>query len=245
MPRILDMPLVLFPLALVAQWAAAFGGDLLRRWVRPIPSVERDDFNTVLAATLTLLGLIIGFSFSMAMSRYDQRKTYEEAEANAIGTSYLRADLLSAADGAELRDLLQKYAAARIAFYEGVPAPQTPALHQAMWRVAVRAAVQPTPITALVVAGVNDVVNAEGYTQSAWGNRIPLAAWTLMAAIALLANLVLGYRAKRTDWLVLFIMPLAVSVALFLIADIDSPTGGLIKVGPRNLEAVAVGMTRP
>ena len=54
----------------------------------------------VLAATLTLLGLIIGFSFSMAISRYDQRKNYEEAEANAIGTEYVRADLLPAADAA-------------------------------------------------------------------------------------------------------------------------------------------------
>jgi hypothetical protein len=207
--------------------------------------VERDDFNTVLAATLTLLGLIIGFSFSMAVSHYDQRKTYEEAEANAIGTAYLRADLLPAADAAELRDLLRKYTAARIAFYQGEPSPPGTALHPAMWSIAVRAAAQASPITALVVAGMNDVINAQGYTQSAWWNRIPFAAWALMAAIALLANLVLGYRAKRTDWLVLFIMPLAVSVALFLIADIDSPTGGLIKIEPRNLEAAAQGMTRP
>ena len=59
---------------------------------------ERADFGVVLSATLTLLGLLIGFSFSMAVSRYDQRKNLEEAEANAIGTEYVRADLLPTGD---------------------------------------------------------------------------------------------------------------------------------------------------
>ena len=63
----------------------------------------------MLAATLTLLGLIIGFSFSMATSRYDLRKNYEETEANAIGTEYLRADLLPQADAARTRALLRQY----------------------------------------------------------------------------------------------------------------------------------------
>jgi hypothetical protein len=50
----------------------------------------REDFGVILAATLTLLGLIIGFSFSMAVGRYDQRKNYQEEEANAIGTELVR-----------------------------------------------------------------------------------------------------------------------------------------------------------
>jgi hypothetical protein len=61
----------------------------------------REDFGIILAATLTLLGLIIGFSFSRAISRYDQRKNYEEAEANADGTEYVRADVLPATDASK------------------------------------------------------------------------------------------------------------------------------------------------
>jgi hypothetical protein len=57
---------------------------------------------------LTLLGLIIGFSFSMAVNRYDQRKPYEQAEANAIGTEYVRADLLPVADAAKVHTLLRQ-----------------------------------------------------------------------------------------------------------------------------------------
>ena len=72
------------------------------------------------------------------------------------------------------------------------------------------------------------------YTQAAWWNRIPFEAWILLAAIAIGCNLLIGYGAHRTS--VLFIvLPLAVSVSFFLIADIDSPRGGLIRVEPQNL----------
>jgi hypothetical protein len=122
MPPHFDTPLVVFALALVAQGLAAYVGDVLRKRGQAFRQGERHDFNTVQAATLTLLALIIGFSFSMAVSRYDQRKSLEEAEANAIGTEYLRAGLLPADNAARMRDLLRKYIDLRIAFYEtGTP----------------------------------------------------------------------------------------------------------------------------
>ena len=78
---------------------------------------EREDLDTVQTAILTLLALIIGFSFAMAVTRYDQRNNYEEAEANAIGTEYVRADLLPAESAARVRELLKKYLDQRISFY--------------------------------------------------------------------------------------------------------------------------------
>jgi hypothetical protein len=78
---------------------------------------QKDDLSLILAASLTLLALIIGFSFSMATNRCDQRKNFEEAEANAIGTEYLRADLLPSADAARVRKLLSDYTNQRILFY--------------------------------------------------------------------------------------------------------------------------------
>lgn len=69
------------------------------------------------AATLTLLALIIGFSFSMATARYDLRKNYEEAEANAIGTEYVRAGPLTPAEAATVRSQLTKYLDLRKLFY--------------------------------------------------------------------------------------------------------------------------------
>jgi hypothetical protein len=82
---------------------------------------------------------------------------------------------------------------------------------------------------------MNDVLNSQGYTQSAWWNRIPTAAWAMMAAIAISCNLLIGYGAHGRDWRILLIVPVVVSIAFFLIADIDSPHGGAIRVAPQNL----------
>src|SRR5215831_550946 len=115
---LMNLPLLVFALSFAVSLLAAFIGDTLRIRVHTLNEEERYDFNVVLNATLTLLGLLIGFSFSMAISRYDQRKNYEEAEANAIGTEYVRADLLPAGDSVKVRDLLRKYLDQRILFYE-------------------------------------------------------------------------------------------------------------------------------
>src|SRR5881296_3195041 len=114
---LMNFPLLVFALSFVVLLLAALFGDTIRTKVHALKGEEHDDFDVVLSATLTLLGLLIGFSFSMAISRYDQRKNYEEAEANAIGTEYVRADLLPAADAAALKELLRKYVAQRALFY--------------------------------------------------------------------------------------------------------------------------------
>lgn len=101
-----------------------------------------------------------------------------------------------------------------------------------------QAATQPTPVTALVLAGMNDVINSQGYTQAAYWNRIPTAAWYLLATIALCCNVLFGYRMQTTGKLAL-VLPLVVSISLLLIADIDAPRHGLIHVSPQNLASLA------
>ena len=94
-------PLLVLALSFITMWLSVRSGRSFLRRRYKLSEEMREDFNVIQAATLTLLALIIGFSFSMAISRYDQRKNLEEEEANAIGTEYVRADLLSAADGAK------------------------------------------------------------------------------------------------------------------------------------------------
>ncbi len=203
------------------------------------------DLGIIQTATLTLLGLIIGFTFSMAMARYDLRQTFEEAEANAIGTEFLRADLLPNHAAKTIKGLLNDYLDQRILFYskqDRETAKQitrrTIALENAMWNELLPVArTQSTPTIALVVSGMNDVINSQGYTQAAWWNRIPTAAWWLMAAVAVCANVLVGFGARNFKHNVglFMIFPLMISVAFFLIADIDSPRGGVIRIDPRNL----------
>src|SRR5262245_33070268 len=243
-----DTPFLVLAVALVAQWLATYAGDAVRKKMRPLKEEEREDFDIIRTAALTLLGLIIGFSFAMAVTRYDQRKNFEEAEANAIGTEYARADLFPAENAAQLRELLRTYVDQRIAFYladrggvEQINA-STVKLQGELWSAVVRAVTpQQTAVGALVVAGMNDVLNSQGYTQAAWWNRIPVAAWSLMGLIAIACNLLFGYGERRTSALAL-VLPLIVSTAFFLIADIDNPRAGVIRVLPQNLLALAQTM---
>lgn len=246
----MNFPVLVLVLSFVLLFFAAYIGDLLRNKVLPLKEEGREDFGVVLGATLTLLALLIGFSFSMAVSRYDQRKNYEEAEANAIGTEYVRADLLPAKDAARVRELLKKYVDERVLFYTTRNRQRitkintdTAALQNELWSAVLPgAAAQPTPPLALVVSGMNDVLNSQGYTQAAWWNRIPIAAWALMAAIAICCNLLIGYGAHRTDRRIFLVVPVAVSIAFFLISDIDSPRGGAIRVAPQNLLSLSQSM---
>lgn len=246
MRTIPDSSLLVFSLSLLAMWLAAEVGAFFHARVHPIEG-ERQDYDIVLTATLTLLGLVIGFSFSMVINRYDQRKNYEEEEANAIGTEYLRVGLLPAGDAENLRDLLRRYLDQRVLFYEThgllelhqIDA-QTTSLQTQLWNlVESRATKAPTPPIALVVSGMNDVLNSQGYTQAAWLNRLPLAAWGLLVAIAVFSNLLIGYGARNGGFMFFLILPLAVAISFLLIADIDSPRRGLIRVFPQNLVSLS------
>ena len=248
-----NYPRLFFLISFFVLWLSAQIGASLRKR-RALREDEREDFGVVQTATLTLLGLIIGFSFSMAVTRYDLRKTYEEAEANAIGTEYVRAGLLPEADAAAVRVQLTKYLALRISFYRTRDEQElrqintdTAQLQTKMWSaVQAVAAARPTPVTALAVAGMNDVLNSQGYTQAAWWNRIPPAAWSLLVAIAICCNVLVGYglRGAKASVSLLLVLPLVVSISFFLISDIDSPRRGLIHVAPPNLLSLAQSLAR-
>jgi hypothetical protein len=247
---IVKHPRIFFVLVFVVLWIAAWAGAKLpARW-RRAPEELQPDFDLVVGATLTLLGLLIGFSFSMATTRYDQRKNYEEAEANAIGTEYVRADLLPAADGERVRELLRQYTDLRIKFYVTRDSDElrqidadTARVQHDLWVAASRSTIaQPSPTSIMTVGGMNDVLNSQGYTQAAWWNRIPGAAWSLMCAIAIFCNLLVGFGAKGKDLKLFLVLPLVIATAFFLISDIDSPRRGVIRVHPQNLESLRAGM---
>ena len=249
MNNVTRYPILVFVISFFVLWLSVKIGVFFRRRRPKLEEeISGEDLGLIQAAALTLLGLIIGFSFSMAVGRYDQRKNYEEAEANAIGTEYARADLLPAAGAAKVRALLRDYLDQRVLFYvtrDGQKIREinarTAQLQTELWSaVQAPATAQPTPMVALAVSGMNDVLNSQGYTQAAWWNRIPIAAWGLMAAISICSNMLVGYgtRNVKAEGILLLVLPLLVSIAFFLIADIDSPRGGVIRVHPQNIESL-------
>lgn len=242
-------PLLVLVLSFFGLWLSMELGVLLRQRRGRLDQDERDDFNVIQGATLTLLGLIVGFSFSMALSRYDQRKRFERVEADAISTEYLRLDLLTDNAAAEnARGLLKRFLHDRIRFYESIEQSQVgqinrdaAQLQNELWHVVVPEAAKQSssPITALVVSGMNDVLSLQGNTQAAWWNRIPFAAWGLMGAIAVFSGAIMGYGSRTSRPVHLPVFPLVIAIAFFFIADLDSPYGGFIHVYPENLLTLA------
>jgi len=240
-----DYPILVFFATLIILWLACRTGLHLSA---RLDEDDHLDLGVILTAALTLLGLIVGFTFSMAVTRYDQRKNLEAEEANAIGTEMARVGLLPAPEAGEVRDLLRRYLSERMAFYatrdrhELQQIKATTARTQAdLWSaVQTYATGQPSVLTALVVSGMNDILNSQGFIQAAFWNRIPGAAWVLMAVIAICCNALLGFTARHREEKAkrFTILPLIVATAFFLIADIDSPRGGVVRIHPENLEDV-------
>jgi hypothetical protein len=243
----LDYPIVVLVVSFLVFWFAAWIGSSFRRKKGYPEDQYPEEFRFILGSILTLLGLIIGFTFSMALSRYDQRKNYEEQEANAIGTEYVRADLLPSDEAAKLRTLLRTYLDQRILLYKTRRPKKLreldahiEQLQVNMWSVVAQyGASERSPVTALVVSGMNDVLNSQSYTQASWWNRIPTAAWAFMIVISIFCNLLIGYATHKTKPFLFLVLPVALSISFFLIADIDSPRGGAILVRPQNLESLA------
>ena len=243
----MSFPLLVFVTSFALMVLSTRVGEALRKRTGVPKEDERSDTGPLLTVTLTLLFFIIGFSFSMAVSRYDLRKNCEQAEAIAIGTEYSRADLLTPADAAKVQTLLKRYLDQRMLFYTTRSPSRgseitvdTIRLQTELWstlRPAIAAV--PPPLMGLLVSGMNDVINSQRSSQAACLNRIPVAAWALMETISIGCCWLIAYRARQTDWIAFLVVPVAVSVSFFLIADLDSPRGGAIRVNPLNLSSLS------
>lgn len=240
---LVDHPLLFFFATLVLFLGCTRIGVLARLHGHKLTPADRAEFDLVRSAMFTLLGLLIGFAIAMAVSRYDLRKSLEESEANAIGTEYLRLDLMPAEVASKARVLLRTYVDQRVTFY-GLHDPdavtknaaESTQTMEALWAaVAPATKASQTAVTSLVAAGMNDVLNAYGYTVAAWRNRLPVEVWLLLVAVAACCNFLIGFGAERLSSATHAILPLTASLAILLIADVEGPHNGFVRVHPVNL----------
>ncbi len=240
---LVDHPLVFFGATLLLFLGATRVGVLARLHGHKLTATERAEFDLVRNAIFTLLGLVIGFAIAMAVSRYDLRKGLEESEANAIGTEYLRLDLLPPETAATARALLKTYVDQRIAYYglrdpvEGAAnAAETAQTMNALWAAVLpESRAHQNAVTALVDSGMNDVLNSYGYTVAAWRNRLPIEVWLLIIFVAVVCNVLIGFGAEKLSLATQGVLPLTASLAILLIADVEGPHNGFVRVHPENL----------
>lgn len=206
-------------------------------------------------ALLGLTSLMIGFTFSLALNRFEQRKAVVLAEANAVGTVSLRGRLLPAPHAAEVARLIRRYADARLALgaapygsRERRAAIDT-SLHvqEQLWREA-SASTQRDPRSVpagLFAAAVNDLVDAHTARLTADRNHVPAPTLLLLYGIAAMA---LGFAAYASavsgtrNRVSVAIMALTIATVIALIVDLDRPRRGLVTVSQRPMEETRAGM---
>jgi hypothetical protein len=210
------------------------------------------------AATLGLLGLLLGFSLSMAIARWDIRRDVIVDESNAIGTLSLRAGFLEEPLRGELQETLRAYTDARIAMGGSRSDPgalraarlESEALHAAIWSVVERAN-RPTTMNATLgalISAANELIDLHELRLASVENRLPAALLLLLLAVGALAIALLAWSfgaASQRGRIPMVLLAVLVGAVLLLTMDVNRPQRGRIEVGVAPLERVQGGLSRP
>jgi hypothetical protein len=205
----------------------------------------------MVTATLGLLAFILAFTFGLAASRFDAKRQLVVDEANAIGTTYLRADMLPAHRD-DIRALLRAYVDVRI---EAITPDRlaagirhSEALQNQLWAqtVPIARSNPDSVIVGLFVQSLNDVIDLHTKRlTAAVRNRIPLAIWVALYGISVLSFAAMGYHSGligTSRSLVIIAVAFTFSVVIVLIADLDRSQQGFLKVSPQALIDVRQSM---
>ena len=206
---------------------------------------DRPPVGEMVAATLALLAFMLAFTFGLAASRFDVRRDLVIDEANAIGTTYLRAGLLPEPHRSDVRSLLREYVDVRLEAVQpgklSRSIGRSEELHARLWAHAV-AVGEKNPgsiVVGLFIASLNEVIDLHA-KRLALGvrNRIPGTIWAALSFVAIIGTSVMGYHAGLAGSgrsLALLALVLAFSAVVTLIADLDRPQEGLLRVSQQTM----------
>jgi hypothetical protein len=240
-----------FTSSLLATALVLFGGMLgLLEWGRRLgtarlaadPDGARVGHAAVEAAIYGLLGLLFAFTFSGAASRFDERRRMIVEEGNALGTAYLRMDLLPVEAGAPLKDKLRQYLDARLEAYQKMPdlsaaragLARASALQAEIWAEAVAASrAAPAPAAQLLLPALNEAFDIATTRTVAFQLHPPVVVFLMLAAISLLSALLVGYGmagSRKPSSFHMLAYAVVLSAAFYVILDLEYPRLGLIRV---------------
>lgn len=237
----IDLYHVPLPVIFFGGLALIWGVSELGWWYGKRGDGHSTNISTLESATAGLLALIIGFTFAMALSRFEARRDAVVQEANAIGTTALRARLLPEPHRAEVLKLLRDYVKVRIdAFNSGhslaelkTAVDRSNAVQEALWKQAKAIVAEDKALIpgGLFVQSLNQMIDAQGVRLAALRNRIPSIVLISLYVLAAVASGFVGYASAidpRLTRLPVVIMGLLVSLVLYLILDLDRPNNGFI-----------------
>jgi len=231
---------IFFALMLVATET---GFRIGRKSEANIPEKTKSIVSTVEAAILGVLGLLLGFTMSMAVTRFEVRKQLVLEEANAIETSCLRTKLLTAPESTEIETLLHEYINVRVQYGTAGSDPsrleslrtQTVHLQDEFWARAVAYGQKdPNPVKAgLLLQSLNQAIDLESARRMAFQNHVPQSVIYVNGMVGILAAMLVGYTFGlngRRQIFSMCVLAVAITLVLGLIIDLDRPRSGFIRV---------------
>jgi hypothetical protein len=207
---------------------------------------DKADLGLVLGAVLTLLSLLLGFTYSMSEGRYDARRELVIAEANAIGTTYLRTQTFQEPRSSESQELLRQYVNLRLEIARNFSTERLREADQRarrlqglLWtQAAALAKESPGPITSIYLQTLNEMIDLHAKRLAAFQNRVPLAIylvlWVVSAVAVFLVGYYLGFSKHRARFLTIMLAVLVASV-MWLIMDLDQPASGTMRTSQQSL----------
>jgi hypothetical protein len=200
------------------------------------------------ASVFGLLGLILAFTFNGAGERYEARRHLITEEANAIGTAYLRLDVLPEDAQPELRDLFRRYTGLRAETYVNVESlsdakrqlADCAAMQGQMWQRAMAACRRPeTPASATIILlpALNEMIDITTTQEMATRNHPPLAVFLTLDVLALASTLLMGYDtalSRERGRFYMFVFAASMVIAMYVTAELEFPRLGLIRVDDAN-----------
>lgn len=244
----LDLWLI-FVVSIIFLLAATETGFQFGRRTQPdISEAARSEISTIQGAMLGLLALILGFTFAMSMSRYETRKQLVLDEANAIGTTFLRTQLLPEPPRKEISNLLRRYVEVRLALSEAdtdqkklqEANDQTDLVHRQLWsRGAALGEKEPRSVTiGLFLQSLNEMIDLHAKRITALENHVPGIIFILLYFVAIMTTGLIGFGCGlggRRNFVVTLVASILIAAVILVIIDLDRPRRGLIKVSQQRM----------
>ena len=234
----------ILPLTVVLAVLSVELGYRLARYRLQRDELEKESpLGGMVGATLGLLAFMLAFTFGLAGSRFEDRRQILLSEANAIGTTYLRAAMLSEPMRTESQKLLREYVEVRL---EGVQPgkleqalARSEQLHNQLWSQAVAATEKErSPITSIYVESLNELIDLHATRLMALRARVPAVIWIVLYLLGFLAMVLMGYQsglAKSSRSIAAVALIFGFSLVLYLIADLDRPGQGTLRVSQQSM----------
>lgn len=236
---------IAFALFVILILAFLLGYRIRNFKIKNNPKIIKEELGSISSTLLGLLALILAFSFSMANSRFDSRRSLALEEANIIGTVFLRMELFPDSIQNGLKSNLKAYVEERIAFVEAGTDMDQIIIHyykaddlgKSIWRQVVDySKIDPTLVkTSEIIPALNEMIDITTSRRAAGEANIPNSIQWFLIVLCIASTFLLGYETKNAfDWIIVLCFSLLLSLTVFSIFDLDRPRSGLVTLDEAN-----------